>query len=47
VALVVSPEEATTSTLGSLTSGSDHLCNGQPPLAEVTTSTTGSLRQRR
>jgi hypothetical protein len=56
VALVVSPAEATTSALGSLTSGSDHLCNGQPPPAEVTTSASpaaattsamGSPRQRR
>jgi hypothetical protein len=30
VALVVSPAEATTSALGSLTSSSDHLCSGQP-----------------
>jgi hypothetical protein len=30
VALVVSPAEATTSALGSLTSGGNHLCNGQP-----------------
>jgi hypothetical protein len=38
VVLVVSPAEATTFALGSLTSGSDHLCNKQTPPAEVTTS---------
>jgi hypothetical protein len=47
VALVVSPAEATISALGSLTSGSDHLCDGQPPPAEVTTSATGSPCQQR
>jgi hypothetical protein len=47
VALVVSPAEATTSALGSLTSGSDHLCTGQPPPAEATTSATGSPHRRR
>jgi hypothetical protein len=47
VVLVVSPAEATTSAPGSLTSGSDYLCNGQPPPAEATTSATGSPRQRR
>jgi hypothetical protein len=38
VALVVLPAEATTSALGSLTSGSDHLGNGQPPPVDATTS---------
>jgi hypothetical protein len=38
VALVVLLAKATTSALGSLTSDSDHLCNGQPLSAEATTS---------
>jgi hypothetical protein len=46
-ALVVLPAEATTSALDSLTIDSDHLCDGQPPPAEATTSATGSPRQQR